>query len=510
MSVFYLCQGLTGGVAVFQLHDDGWLLHVLSRHEHQVGKAGARLVLAVEDVVAVGVVVGYGEHAGHGVLVAVLDEAGICRVGLSHHACHRLFVAAQGGLEKALRLLEGAGHLFPLAFAYGVLHLLHHLHVGYVALLRAAVIAQVAQVYEHGEHVVAGVYLRQVVVETPWLHVAALAGNHAGDVVLQTLIVQLYVGGDGVGGARLAPVVVAPVFPDGRHHRVGVEHRWLRPYQVAVVPFLQLVEVHGVTPGQLAHLFLGKAEKLGHAARRHHGVLLEIVERRLRVVLLDGQDSRHVDPGEHVDRRDVLEHAAQHVHVLVHHLRLLVVFAADGVPLVDDHNEALARGGCYAHDAAHQVVGFTQRYLGIGRSQVGLHLLLDMLYYVVVVVSGDKLGHVHIDDGVLVQMFLKRRVAGYLEVLEEAARVARVVVVGSQHLSRHRLAEAAAARHAAHLLLSEQRLVHHGYQPRLVHVLRVAYLAEAFVTLINEYAHLVYFRFTDLLFISDLRLARFL
>ena len=58
-----------------------------------------------------------------------------------------------------------------------------------------------------------------------------------------------------------------------------------------------------------------------------------------------------------------------------------------------------------------------------------------------------------------------------------------------QHLRRHRLTEAAAARHTAELLLRAKRFVHHGYQPRLVHILAVVNLTERIVPLVNIYAH---------------------
>jgi len=109
-------------------------------------------------------------------------------------------------------------------------------------------------------------------------------------------------------------------------------------------------------------------------------------------------------------------------------------------------------------------------------------------------------------------VLLKAWVGGYLQVGEELARVARVVVVGGEHLRRHRLAEAAAAGHAAQFLLGEERLVHHGYQPRLVNVLRVADLAEPLVPLVDVYANRLNLRFTDLRFtiygftIYDLRI----
>jgi len=98
VAAVYLVDGGAGGVVILQLDDDGRCRDVLPRHEHEVGEARSRLVLAVEDVVAVGVEIGDGEHARHGVLVAVPDQAGVVGVGVLHHACHGSCVAAQGGV----------------------------------------------------------------------------------------------------------------------------------------------------------------------------------------------------------------------------------------------------------------------------------------------------------------------------------------------------------------------------------------------------------------------------
>ena len=83
----YLVDGSIGGVVVIEFHNDGGCAAVLSRHEHEVGKAlGLRpnlltlgrvqasltllslnrsfvpQELAVEDIVTVGVVIGNGLH----------------------------------------------------------------------------------------------------------------------------------------------------------------------------------------------------------------------------------------------------------------------------------------------------------------------------------------------------------------------------------------------------------------------------------------------------------------
>ena len=50
-AVLDLLDGLLGGMALFQLHDEGGLVHVLAGTEYEVGEAVARGHLAVDDVV---------------------------------------------------------------------------------------------------------------------------------------------------------------------------------------------------------------------------------------------------------------------------------------------------------------------------------------------------------------------------------------------------------------------------------------------------------------------------
>ena len=64
-----------------------------------------------------------------------------------------------------------------------------------------------------------------------------------------------------------------------------------------------------------------------------------------------------------------------------------------------------------------------------------------------------------------------------------------MVIVGSQHLCSHGLAEASATSHTDELLFSEESLVDYSYQPRLVDVLAVAYLAESKIPLVDVDAH---------------------
>ncbi len=123
--------------------------------------------------------------------------------------------------------------------------------------------------------------------------------------------------------------------------------------------------------GKNLHLRLGETEKRRHIARLHHGVFLKIVQGRLGLVFLDGQDAGHVHPGENPVGIFSLEHATEPVHVAVHRMRSRLVLTADGVPLVDDEEELLASLFHNAHKGVHQIVTLYLLRVRIGSQNVG-------------------------------------------------------------------------------------------------------------------------------------------
>ena len=45
--------------------------------------------------------IGYGEHAGEGVLIVIRENAGVLVVSNVDGPCHRLLVACDGGIEES-------------------------------------------------------------------------------------------------------------------------------------------------------------------------------------------------------------------------------------------------------------------------------------------------------------------------------------------------------------------------------------------------------------------------
>ena len=298
----------------------------------------------MHHVVVLGIVVGDGEHTCQRVLVVVAEDAGVVVVCGFHTCCHRLFVAFESSLEQLLRPLQGLGHRFPASGFHRIHHFPSHFAVGNVALVLAPVVGEVTQMDQYGKHIVLAANLVHVVAETSGVHLTSFACQHADDIVLQTLIVHLDVADHGIVCTRRSPETAATSTVQSHHHRIRIKHRFFVANLIAIIPFHHFIEIHVVFLGKSAHLIFSKTKITSHTDRFHHGVFHEVVECRLRVVFLDGQDTCHIDPCEDIVGVDRLEHAPQPVDVVVHGCGARVELAADGVPLVDDEEKGVARG----------------------------------------------------------------------------------------------------------------------------------------------------------------------
>ena len=90
---------------------------------------------------------------------------------------------------------------------------------------------------------------------------------------------------------------------------------------------------------------------------------------------------------------------------------------------------------------------------------------------------------------ILVEMCLKRCVLFCLQATKQLARVARLVIVGTQHLCRHRLAEAAASCHAAVAALRVERRIDQRNKRCLVNILVSYDVAELTIAFIDICTH---------------------
>ena len=282
---------------------------------------------------------------------------------------------------------------------------------------------------EYGEYIISAADLGQVVAEPCRVDSSASARQQIDDVISQTLIVHINIVGHGIVGTRTSPIVVAPLFADGSHNTIGVEHRQLRTYLIAVIPCFQFIVIHAMTFRQHLHLILGESEIAGHGAGLHHGIFLKIVERRLGLVLLDGQDAGHIHSRKHLRGRLAFEKPAQPVHISVCHCLVFIVrhvpaFAQDGIPLVDDEDEPVASLKTDADKVLHQVIIFAHSHTGINDVHIPDDFGVQIVKHSLVLMLADEESYVNGNDRILVQMLLKRRMVSNLQVGEQAARVA--------------------------------------------------------------------------------------
>ena len=73
--------------------------------------------------------------------------------------------------------------------------------------------------------------------------------------------------------------------------------------------------------------------------------------------------------------------------------------------------------------------------------------------------------------------------------MKQLLRVARLVVISAQHLSRHRLAEPPATSHTAITTLGIECHIYKWYQRRLVNILAIHNVAECIIAFIDIYTH---------------------
>ena len=209
--------------------------------------------------------------------------------------------------------------MLPMTGFDGVGHLALHFVVGNVAFILAPVVREVAQMDEHREGIVLATDVMHVVLELSRVHLTTSTTQQADDVILQSLEIHLDIGCDGIVGSRRGPVAAATATAQSHHHAVGVEHRQLVTNLITVVPLLQVIKVHAILLRQGTDLVLGETEVPSHLTRFHHGVFLEVVQARLRAVLLDRKNACHINTRKDIIGLDALEHTAQPVHILVHH-----------------------------------------------------------------------------------------------------------------------------------------------------------------------------------------------
>ena len=246
------------------------------------------------------------------------------------------FVHGQRGFQQLVRLFD---ELYQFGAVAGLDHLQQfgaHFLVGDAQRLMVEVVVKVAVVREQGKQFIAAFQCVPVVAVVEHRHLFLVVYQQVFDGLFHSVEVHVDVVADRLEGGGLRPVIVEAVLSEGEHDGGGVEYVSCRSHVVAVVPFLHFGIRHSVGSAERSYLIGGKPVVAAYGVGVDHGVWLEIVQRRLRAVLLDGQDAGHVDRCKDAVCVSRLEQAAQQPYVVFHQLGLVCQFAAECVPFVDN------------------------------------------------------------------------------------------------------------------------------------------------------------------------------
>ena len=344
---------------------------------------------------------------------------------------------------------------------------------------------------QHGEHIILVVDDGHIVGETGGIHLTPSASQHLDDVIFQSIKIHPDVLSHAVVGPGRRPITVAFARQDGLHHRAGIEYRRLLADAITVIPFFHLVEVHRIVLAEPPDLLLGESEKRIHPTRHHHRVFPEIVQRRLRLVFLDWQNTCQIDARKDPGSLYALERTAQPGDVPVNLRRTGLGITANRVPLVDDQEKLFTRLLGYLEQGEQEAILLLDLlHSGKCLQQILLQILLDHIYDIFRVRESQReIGHIKIDHPIFVEMLLERGALGNAQIAEQLARVARLVIIGTQHFCRHGFTKTARTRDACKTVLREKGAVDHVDQSRLVGIFTVSDAYECLIAYIYVCSH---------------------
>ena len=164
-------------------------------------------------------------------------------------------------------------------------------------------------------------------------------------------------------------------------------------------------------------------------------------------------------------------------------------FTKNSIPLVDDKYELLTCHISNTCEIDHQALIIIYGHICIFLMDVFLDNLLHLPHNRLFLDFRNKITDVQINHRIFVQMLLVVRIGGNQQIIEEMMRVARLVVVGTEHFRRHRLAETSRAGNTAEHSLRIDCAVDHRDKFRLVHVFTVAGYRECYVSYVDIVTH---------------------
>ena len=121
--------------------------------------------------------------------------------------------------------------------------------------------------------------------------------------------------------------------------------------------------------------------------------------------------------------QSTLEHSPKPIHIFIYDFCIRRKLPANGIPLVDNEDEFLLFGLCYAEKVASQVVSLIDYNVGVGTMDIVLQLFVHGLYDSFILDTCNEVGNIQKDNWIFVQVLLKRWVTGNLQVSKQTARV---------------------------------------------------------------------------------------
>ena len=173
---------------------------------------------------------------------------------------------------------------------------------------------------------------------------------------------------------------------------------------IAIVPRLGFFKAHLILFAQRSHFLFGKTKVLCQFTGVGHGILGEHIQRRMRAILFDGQNTRHIG------QRDIIlvfQPCPQEVQIFLLCVLILLIFPEQAIPFVDqDHKRPLCFCVNIFHDL-NQVVLIPEtdflKMVGQIKDQI---LLQHRQHFIHAVRHAEKFLHIDLEHIVLIQMLL--------------------------------------------------------------------------------------------------------
>ena len=129
---------------------------------------------------------------------------------------------------------------------------------------------------------------------------------------------------------------------------------------IAIVPCFGFLKVHLILFAESGHFRFGKAKILCQFTGVSHGILGEHIQRRMRAILFDGQNTRHVGQCNIIF---VFQPCPQKIQILFLCILILLVFPEQAVPLVNQNHERPLCFGIYVFHDLNEIAFISEAHI---------------------------------------------------------------------------------------------------------------------------------------------------